>query len=113
MNSDSLPTASSSRPTDDAEVLSRRTSPGQGETQEAIRTALEGETSAAGHMGEQIPVETGDGDHIQFGPQPNTIPDAHTAPELGKQPPSKEGDAPIPSVTFVYPEAPDTLLEAL
>ena len=98
---------------DDTEVLSRRTSPGQGETQEAVRVAPEGETSAAGHMGEQIPMETGDGGHIQFGPQPNTVPETYTAPESGKQPPSKEGGAPIPPVTSVHAEAPDTLLEAL
>ena len=75
--------------------------------------APEGETSAAGHMGEKIPMETGDGDHVQLGPQPNTIPEAHTALESGKQPPSKEGGAPIPPVTSVHPEAPDTLLEVL
>ena len=73
----------------------------------------EGDTSAAGHMGEQIPLETGEGGHIQFGPQLNTIPETHTAPESGKQPPSKEGGAPIPPVTFVHPEARVTLLEAL
>ena len=113
MDNGSLPAASSPKATDDAEVLSRRTFPGQGEVQEAVRVAPEGDTSAAGHMGEQIPLETGDGGHIQFGPQPNTIPEAHTAPESGKQPPSKEGGAPIPPVTSVHPEAPDTLLEAL
>ena len=75
--------------------------------------APEGDASAAGHMGEQIPLDTGDGGHIQFGPQPNTIPESHTAPESGKQPPSKEGGAPIPPVTFVHPGAPDNLLEAL
>ena len=75
--------------------------------------APEGDTSAAGHMAEQIPLETGDGGHIQFGPQPNTIPEAHTAPESGKQSPSKGGGAPIPLVTSVHPETPDTLLEAL
>ena len=75
--------------------------------------APEGEPSAAGHMGEQIPMETGDGGHIQFGPQPNTVPETYTAPESGKQPPSKEGGVPIPPVTSVQPEAPDTLLEAL
>ena len=113
MDSESPPPASSPKTTDDAEVLSRRTLPSQGEVQEAVRVAPEGDTSAAGHMGEQIPLETGDGGHIQFGPQPNTIPEAHTAPESGKQPPSKEGGAPIPPVTSVHPEAPDTLLEAL
>ena len=63
--------------------------------------------------GEQIPLETGDGGHIQFGPLLNTIPEAHTTPKSGKQPPSKEGGAPIPPVTSVHPEAPDALLEAL
>ena len=71
MDNGSLQTASSPRAMDHTEVLSQRT-PGQGETQEAVRTVPEGETSAAGHMGEQIPMETGDGGHIQFGPQPNT-----------------------------------------
>ena len=32
---------------------------------------------------------------------------------FGKQPPSKEGGAPIPPVTSVHPEAPNTLLEAM
>ena len=58
-------------------------------------------------------METGDGGHAQFGPQPNTIPETYMAPESGGQPPSKEGHVPIPSVTSVQPEAPDTLLEAL
>ena len=49
--------------------------------------APEGETSAAGHMGEQIPMETGDGGHIQFGPQPNTVPETYAATEPGKQHP--------------------------
>ena len=53
------------------------------------------------------------GANIQFGPQLNTIPETYMAPESGKQPPSKEGGAPIPPVTSVHPEAPDTLLEVL
>ena len=63
---DSLPTATSPRPADDNEVLSQRTFPGMGEVQEAIRVAPEGETSAAGHMGEQTPMDTDDGGRIQF-----------------------------------------------
>ena len=58
-------------------------------------------------------MQTGDGGHIQFGRSPNTVPETYTARESGKQPPSNEGDAPIPPATSVYPEAPDTLLEAL
>ena len=97
---------------DNTEVLSIR-NPGPGRAQETVRAVLEGKTSTAGHMGEQIPMETGDGGHFQFGPQPNTIPETYTAPESGNHPPSKEGGAPIPPVTSVHPEAPDTLLEAL
>ena len=80
MDSGSLPAASSPKDMDDAEVLSRRTSPGQGEIQEAVREALEGDTSAAKHMREQISPATGDGGHIQFGPQSNTVQKARTAP---------------------------------
>ena len=58
-------------------------------------------------------METGDRGHIQFGPQPNTVPKTYAAPEPGKQPPLKGGGAPIPSVTSVQPKAPDTLMEAL
>ena len=58
-------------------------------------------------------METGDGGHVQFGPQPNMVPETYTAPEFCKQPPSSEGGVPIPLVTSVQPEAPDTLLEAL
>jgi hypothetical protein len=90
----------------DTEVLSQRI-PGPGETQEATSSAPEGETPAAGHMGEQIPMEPGNGGQVQVGSQPNTV------PESGKQPPLKEGGVPISPVTSVQPEAPDTLLEAL
>ena len=79
MDSDSLPTATSPKATDDAAAVSRRTFTGQGETQRAIRMAPEGKTSAAGHLGEQVPLETGDGGHIQYGPQPNTTPEASAA----------------------------------
>ena len=68
MDSGSLLAASSPKTMEDAEVLSRRTLPAQGEAQEAIMVAPEDDTSAAGHMGEQIPMETGDRGHIQFSP---------------------------------------------
>ena len=61
MDSGSLPAASSPKAMDDTEVLSRRTSPGQGEMQEAARVAPEDDSSAAGHMGEETPIGTGDG----------------------------------------------------
>ena len=65
-------------------MLSRRTLLAQGEAQEAVMVASEDDTSAAGHMGEQIPMETGDGGHIQFSPQPNTILETYTTLESGK-----------------------------
>ena len=113
MASESPPAAYSPTAKGDTEVLCRRIFLGQGEAQEAVRVAPEGETSAAGHMGEQIPMETGDGCHVQLGPQPDTVPETYTAPESGVQPPSREGGVPIPPVTSVQPEAPDNLLEAL
>ena len=58
-------------------------------------------------------METGDGGHVQFGSQPNVIPETHMAPESGEQPPSKEGGASTPPATSINPEAPDALVEAL
>ena len=109
MASESLPATHSPKAKDDAEVLSRRTFPGRGEAQEAPG----GEASVAGHQGYPIPPETSDQGHIQFGPQPSTVPETYAAPEPRKQPSSKGGGAPIPPVTSVQPEAPDTLMEAL
>ena len=64
MDSDSLPTATSPKAMDDAEAVSRRTLTGQGETQRAVRMAPEGETSAAGHLRDQVPLEAGDGGNV-------------------------------------------------
>ena len=112
MASESPPAAHSPTAKGDDEVLSQRTFPGQGEVQEAVRVAPEGDPSAAGHSGEKTPMETGDGGHVQFGSQPNTVPETYPAPESGNQPPSREGGVPIPPVTSVQPEAPDNLLGA-
>lgn len=113
MDNRSPPPASSPNATGNAEVLSRKTLPSQGEVRGAAKVAPEGDIPATGNMGESTPMETDDGGHAQFGPQPNIIPETHTAPESGEQPPSKEGGAQIPSATSVNPEAPDTLVEAL
>ena len=67
MDSGSIPAACSPKAMDGTEALSRRIL-GQGEPQEAVRVAPEDDSSAAGHMGEEAPMETGDGGHIQFGP---------------------------------------------
>ena len=58
-------------------------------------------------------METGEEGRIQFGPQPNTIPETHMALESGEQPPLKEGYASLPPVALVHPGVPDNLMEAL
>jgi hypothetical protein len=64
-------------------------------------------------MGETIPMEIVEEGRIQFGPQPNTTPETHMAPESSEQPPLKEGGAPLPPVVPVHPGTPDNLMEAL
>ena len=91
MASMSPPPAYSPGARDDTEVLSRRAAPSRGGAHDVVREAPQGETSTAGHMGEQIPMKTGGEGRIQFRPQPNTIPETHMAPESGEQPPLKEG----------------------
>ena len=113
MASMSLPPAYSPEAKDDTEVLSRRTALSWGGAQDAVQEALQGKTSAAGHMGEQIPMENGEEGRIQFGPQPNTIPGTSTALESGTHLPSKEGGAPIPPMAPVQPGPPHNLMEAL
>ena len=84
----SPPPADSPKTKDDTEVLSRRTFLGRGEAQEAP----EGDASIAGHQREPIPRETGGEEgRIQFGPQPDSIPETDAALESGTQPSSKEG----------------------
>ena len=90
MASQSPPPAYSPGAGDDTEVLSRRTVL-KGGAQDVVREAPQGEASAAGHMEGPIPMKTGEEGRIQFGPPPNTIPETHMVPELGEQPPSKEG----------------------
>ena len=68
MASASPPTAHSLESKDDTKVLSRRTAPSRGGAQDAVQEAPQGETSAARHMGEQIPMEDGEEGRIQFGP---------------------------------------------
>ena len=68
MASESPPAAHSPKAKGDDEALSQRTFPGQGEVQEAVRVAREGETSVTEHLGERVPMETGDGGRVQFRP---------------------------------------------
>ena len=108
MNGESLPIASSPRPTDGTEVLSQRM-PDQGET---ILEMPQGDIPAAGHMGGKTPMDSNNGGHSDFGPQPNTALEPQVVPNSGRQPLAKEGEPPVP-MTSVHPEASDNLLEAL
>ena len=109
MASMSPPPAYSPGAREDTEVLSQRIAP-KGGAQDAVREAPQGETSTAGHMREPIPMDTGEEGRIQFGPQPNTIPETHMAPESGEQPPLKKGGCaastggPRPSRGTGYPD---------
>ena len=102
MASMSPPPAYSPGARDDTEVLSRRTAPNRGGAQDTVQEAPQGETYTAGHMGEPIPMKTGEEGRIQFGPQPNTIPEIHMAPESGEHPLLKEGGG-VASTGGSYP----------
>ena len=102
MNSESLTTASSPRPTDNIEVLSQG-APNRGEV---VLEAPQGDLPDSGSKGSKAP------EGSEFGPQPNTAPEPPVVSDSGRWPPTKRGKLPMP-VTSVYPEAPDSLLEAL
>ena len=113
MESETPPRASPPHAMDDTEVLSQRTSPSQGEVRKAAEMAPEGNASAAENMGGTTPMGTDDGGLDQSGPQPNTTPETHMAPESSEQPSSREGGVPTPPATSINPEVPDMLTEAL
>ena len=102
MNNGSPPTASTPRPTDNAEVVSQK-APTQGEV---ILGAPHGDLPDPGYQGSEAP--TG----FEFGPQPDTAPEPSMVPDSGRRSPIKGGQPSVP-VSSVQPEAPDNLLEAL
>nr|XP_020189043.1 uncharacterized protein LOC109774690 [Aegilops tauschii subsp. strangulata] len=113
MESESPPPASSPTAVDNTEVSSQRTLPEQGEVPETAKTVPKADTSASKSMGEPTPMETGDGGQVQFGPQPNVIPETYTVPEIEEQPSLPEGGAPTTPASSINAEAPDTLVRAL
>ena len=52
------------------------------------------------------------GSHLEFGPQPDAIPETNTSPESSRRPPSAGGGVPVPPAISVQPEVPDVLLAA-
>ena len=84
MNSDSLLTATSPYPTDDAEVLSRRVV-AQGEI---VLEAPQGDIPDTGRMGNKTPKGSNGGGN-KFGSQPNTVPEPQVVPDSVGRPLAK------------------------
>ena len=102
MNSASLPTASSPRPTDDAEVESQK---GLNQ-EEVVLEAPQGDLPDSRPKGDEAP------EGSKSGPGPDTAPETSVIPEFGRRPPRKKGKPTTPAAS-VQPEAPDNLLEVL
>ena len=98
----SLPTASSPRPTDDTEVLSQQV-PSQ---EEVVLEAPQGDLPDSRPKGGKTP------EGSKSGPGPDTAPEPSVVPESGRRPLRKKGETATP-VASVQPEAPDNLLEVL
>ena len=107
ITSDSLPTASSPRPTNDVEVLSQRVL-NQGET---VPEAPLGDIPDAGRTRGKTPLGPNTGGS-KSSPQPNTAPEPPVVPDFVRQPLAKGGKPSMPMAS-VHPEASDNLLEAL
>ena len=112
MESGTPPKAPSSKQVNNTEASSQR-DPGQGGEEKTVKAAPGGQTSGAGHMGEKIPVGADGGGHLEFGSQPDAIPETNTAPESSRQPLSAGGGMPVSPATSVQPEVSDALLVAL
>ena len=98
----SLPTATSPRPTDDAEVLSQQV-PSQ---EEVVLEAPQGDLPDSRREGDRTPKGS------KSGFEPDTAPESSTVPECGRQTPSKRSK-PTEPMAPVQPGAPDNLLEVL
>ena len=102
MNSFSLPTATSPRTTDDAEVLSQKV-PSQ---EEVVLEAPQGDLPDSRTKADDAPEGSKSGPRLDTAPEPSVI------PESGRRPPVKKGK-PTTLATSVHSEAPDNLLEVL
>ena len=107
MNNDSIPTASSPRPTDDVEVLSQRAL-NLGET---LPEAPQGGIPDAGRTRGKTPVGP-NAEGSKSSPQPNTAPEPPMVPDSIRRPLAKGGEPSVPMAS-VHPEASDNLLESL
>ena len=96
------PTATSRRPTDDAEVLSQQV-PSQ---EEVVLEAPQGDLPDSRSKGDKTPKGS------KSGPGPDSTPKPSVVPESGRRRLRKKGKPTTPA-TSVHPEAPDNLLEVL
>ena len=102
MNSLSLPTASSSRPTDEAEVESQN---GLKE-EDVVLEAPQGDLPDSRPKGGKAP------EGSKSGPEPDTAPEPSMVLESNRRRLHKKGKPTLPA-TSVHSEAPNNLLEAL
>ena len=98
----SLPTATSPHPTDDAEVLSQQV-PSQ---EEVVLEAPQGDLLDSRRKGDKTPKGS------ESSLEPDTAREPSMVPDSSRWSPSKRGE-PTELVTSVPPEAPDNLLETL
>ena len=98
----SLPMASSPRPTDDTEVLSQQVP----SREEVVLEAPQGDLPDSRSNGDKTPQGS------KFGSRPNTAPEPSKVPESSGGPPSKRSKSTVPAAS-VQPEAPNNMLEAL
>ena len=105
MESETHPRASSPPRADDPEVSSQMVSLGSREVWGTTNAAPE----AVDDMGGTTPMETGHGGPGLPDPQPDTVLETHTIPELGQQPPLQEGEIAI----SIYIEASNKLIDSL
>ena len=77
----SSPPAHSASPKGDDEVVSQMAFPNKGEAPKIVRAASKDNSMAAGHMGEETPMETDGGGRVPFGPHPDIILETCMAPE--------------------------------
>ena len=98
----SLLTATSPRPTDDAEVLSQQVP----SREEVVLEVPQGDLPDSRSKGDETPRGS------KSGSRPDTAPEPSKVPESGGGPPSKRSKSTVPAAS-VQPEAPDNMLEAL
>ena len=98
----SLPTATSPRPTDDAEVLYQQV-PSQ---EEVVLESPQADLPDSRSKGDKTPQGS------KSGSRPDTAPEPSKVPESGGGPPSKRSKSTV-SAASVQPEAPDNMLEVL